>query len=170
MAKINGPRRRTLVGKVMKLLISTCSSDRAAAPRDGVPNAARQQQGRVHVAARRCRSEPARKPATVMFTKVTIKKPPRRSSMFVRPRASPRRRRQLADGVIPLREPTRVHLRSESSSIGKPRTTRRSRITIIRPRKKRSPAPSTASRRPAPWLRSATPRSILSRRTSRARK
>ena len=87
------------------------------------------------------------KPATVLFNKVTIKNATQAVQMFgpAQHGVAKAVADSVADGVIPIAKPTISSSPLASSFIGKPRTTRRSRTTTIRPPRNRSRAPSPAS-------------------------
>ena len=90
------------------------------------------------------------KPPTILYNKVTIKDARQAVQMFgpAQHAVAMAVANSVAEGVIPANEADDLSSPSVCSSIGKPRTTRRSRTSTIAPPRKPLPAPSRASRRP----------------------
>ena len=169
MAKINRLARRRIrsLAKATRSPISTCmigprgsAAESAFATRSPTTRTASPRCSRW--SPRTCSSSPRRSCSTRSPSRARsrpsrcLARPSMRSPRRL-PTALPRRDSRS-------RKPTISSSASACSSIGKPTTTRRSTTTTIRPPRNRLLAPSPASRRPRMSSRSATRRSILSRR------
>ena len=110
------------------------------------------------------------KPPTILYNKVTIKDARQAVQMFGPAQYAVAKAvaNSVAEGVIPANEADDLlHHASACSSIGKPRTTRRSRTSTIAPPRKPSPAPSKAIRRPPKSRPRRTPLTTRSRLVER---